>query len=215
MRTLNPVKHEEKRQEILNAARRCFARDGLRGASISSICTEAGISSGHLYHYFASKEAILGAIAHMVLEAATEQFGRTVESPDALATLISDAQQAKLREDQGGHILVLDMLAEAGRNPALAKVLQDHSRGMQQLLADFLREGQAQGRIDPSFDARMAAAVLIGVIDGSKVMAVRDPSLDRTKAIELLRTLIARFLTPPEAGMMRKGAIGSVDSSPA
>ncbi len=55
MRKLDPVKHEEKRREILAAAGRCFARDGFRGASISQICAEAGISSGHLYHYFASK----------------------------------------------------------------------------------------------------------------------------------------------------------------
>lgn len=93
------------------------------------------------------------------------------------------------------------MFAEAGRNPAMAKVLQEHTRGMQQILADFLRKGQARGRIDRSLDAETEAAVLIGVIDGSRVMGVRDPSLNRTKTIELLHTLIVRFLMPsvPEA----------------
>jgi TetR/AcrR family transcriptional repressor of uid operon len=198
MRTVDPVKHGEKRRVILDAAERCFARDGFRGASISSICAEAGISPGHLYHYFESKEAILGAITRMVLEQATEQFGRTMESSDALAGLIADAQQAKARKQHGGHVLVLDMLAEAARNPALAEVLQEHSRGMRQLLAGFLRRGQARGRIDPSLDAETAASILIGVIDGSKIMAVRDPSLNRMKTIKLLHTLIVRFLTPPD-----------------
>ncbi|AXW40894.1 hypothetical protein CJO89_22165 (plasmid) [Ralstonia solanacearum] len=46
MRTIDPVKHEKRRQEILAAADRCFRRDGFRGASISNICAEARMSSG-------------------------------------------------------------------------------------------------------------------------------------------------------------------------
>ena len=42
MRKLDPVRHEQRRREILAAAGRCFARDGFRGASISDICAEAG-----------------------------------------------------------------------------------------------------------------------------------------------------------------------------
>jgi TetR/AcrR family transcriptional repressor of uid operon len=41
MRKIDPVKHEEKRQEILEAAGRCFARKGFQGATISDICAEA------------------------------------------------------------------------------------------------------------------------------------------------------------------------------
>lgn len=209
MRTVDPVRHEERRREILEAARRRFARDGLRGASVSGICAEAGISPGHLYHYFESKEAILGAIAQMVMHAATERFGRTMENADAIATLVSDAQQAKARDEHGGNALFLDMVAEAGRNPALAQVLQDHSRAMRHLLAGVLRKGQSQGGLDPSLDAEMAAAVLIGVSDGAKTMAVRDPSLDRARVTDLLRILISRFLMPPMPGQkaQRRGNV--------
>lgn len=212
MRTVDPVKHEQKRREILDAAERCFARDGFQGASISSICAEAGISPGHLYHYFESKEAIVGAIVEMSLEQATERFGRTMESSEALAALISEMEQARSRNEYGKNILILDMFAEAGRNPELAKVLQENSRGMQQILADFLCKGQSRGRIDPSLDAETAAAVLIGVIDGSKIMAVRAPSLNRMKTIELLQTLIVRFLTPPVPDAAKKESAESVGS---
>lgn len=68
---------------------------------------------------------------------------------------------------------------------------------MQRLPASVLRKGQARGRIDPLFDAKMAASVLIGMVDGLKATTIRDPSLDRVGLIELRRTLIARFLAPP------------------
>ncbi|WP_158940866.1 TetR/AcrR family transcriptional regulator [Burkholderia sp. S171] len=197
MRTVDPVKHEAKRQEVLKAARRCFMRDGFRSASISAICTEAGMSPGHLYHYFESKEAIMGAIIEMMLASATERFSQTMTSSDALAALIAEMQQTRMGKNGGRHTLFVDMLAEAGRNQELARILQVHSRGMQQLLADFLRNGQTQGRIDSSLDADTAAALLIGVVDGCKIMAIRGLPQDQNKVIELLQTLIKRFLTPP------------------
>jgi len=60
---IGPAKHEEKRREVLDAAETCFVRAGIRGASISEISAEAKMSSGHIYHYFPSKEAIVAAMA--------------------------------------------------------------------------------------------------------------------------------------------------------
>ena len=197
MRTVDPVKHGEKRRDILEAARRCFARDGLRGASMSSICAEAAISPGHLYHYFDGKDAIVRAITQTVLEKVAEDFGATMESSDALAALMSQAMRDKAKEDAGGHVLVLDMLADADRNPELAAILQDHSAHMQAMLADVLRKGQARRRIDPGLDPAAAAAILIALVDGVRMMGVRHPRLDRARAIETLHVMILRFLTPP------------------
>src|SRR5260221_11274361 len=83
MRKVDPVKHEKKRQDILEAAGRCFVRDGFRGASTSDICAEAKISPGHLYHYFASKEAIMAAMAEANLDQAAPRLRLMVQKPAA------------------------------------------------------------------------------------------------------------------------------------
>ena len=197
MRTVDPVRHSEKRGEILDAARRCFARDGLRGASMSSICAEAGISPGHLYHYFDGKDAIVSAITLMVLDDIAADYARTMQSSDALAALISDAMLDIVRERPSAHVLIIDMLADADRNAGLASILQDYSARMQTVLANFLREGQAHRRIDPSLDPAATAAIIIALVDGVKMMGVRHPDVDRPKAIAMLHTLLLRFLTPP------------------
>ena len=145
MRRLDPVKHEEKRQEILAAAKACFAREGFRGASIADICAEAGISPGHLYHYFPGKEAILDAIGAASLKEGARQFGELVESGNALAaigTVIEEAKRHNLRAD---FILFLELAAETHRNPKLAKTLREMSRSTRVILADFLKKGQAGG----------------------------------------------------------------------
>ncbi len=199
MRKLDPVKHAEKRQEILAAAGRCFLRDGFRGASTSDICAEAKISPGHLYHYFESKEAIIGAMVEARLEEATARFGKMTEGADPVDTLLLEVKAMPAARGRVGQPFALEILAEAGRNPAMAKVLQAHTRGMRALLADLLRNGQARGQIDPGLDPELAASLLISVIDGSKTLAVRDPKLDSKKCADLLRILITRFLAPTAA----------------
>lgn len=120
MRKIDPVKLEEKRQEILEAARRCFARKGFQGATISEICAEANIGPGHLYHYFASKDAII--IAGMAeARFVAGCFKRVVEGPNLIAALVAEIELGKTQVDPKEQPLVFELMAEAGRNPAAAK----------------------------------------------------------------------------------------------
>ena len=201
MRKVDPVKHGEKRREILEAAGRCFVREGFRGASISAICTEAGISPGHLYHYFSSKEAIVAAMAEIRLEEAAARFGQLVEGSSVLEALIAQVDRLHAGHRGAAQPLLLEMLAEAGREPAMAKVVRDISRAMRDLLADLLRKGQTRNEIDPGLDPEIAAALLMSVIDGSKTLGIRAPDLDPEQTIALLKLLIARFLAPTGQGL--------------
>ena len=195
MRKLDPVKHEEKRREILSAAERCFVRDGLQGASISSICTEAGISAGHLYHYFSSKEEIVSAMVEVRLEEAAARFVQQTDGVDVLDGLLAEIEVTR----SGQPALLLEAIAEANRNPVMAKALQSHTKGVHSLLADLLEKGQAAGAIDPALDRHMTASLIISIIDGSKTLCLRDPKLDVMEATKGLRTMVIRYLAPPSS----------------
>src|SRR3989442_3855443 len=54
---------EARRMQILNAAVRCFAREGYYATTIEDLVTETGLSRGALYLYYPSKEAIYLAIS--------------------------------------------------------------------------------------------------------------------------------------------------------
>lgn len=196
-RKVDPVKHEEKRREILAAAGRCFVKDGFR-ASTSDICAEAKVSPGHLYHYFPSKEAIIAGLIDAGLAQAMKHFRRTVDGPDVLAAFLAEFDRVEAVPDRSVQLLLLDMLAEAGRNAEIRKILHKHSLDICEMLADFLRKGQSQGQIDPQLDPSTAAVTLFGIIDGSKVLAARYPEHDVRKTNEYQKLLITRFLAPPE-----------------
>ena len=52
----------DRRQELLDAAVRVFARKGFRAARVGDIAEEAGVAHGLLYHYFRSKDEVLETI---------------------------------------------------------------------------------------------------------------------------------------------------------
>src|SRR3546814_14379418 len=53
---------EKRRDQVLDAAEACFRREGFHAASVNRIAAEAGMSVGHLYRYFDSKDDIILAL---------------------------------------------------------------------------------------------------------------------------------------------------------
>ena len=58
----SPNAREGKRDLIIQAALKVFAKHGLHGTPVPPIATEAGVGVGTLYRYFDSKEALINAV---------------------------------------------------------------------------------------------------------------------------------------------------------
>ena len=97
----------QKRQAILQAARKIFVTDGYSAAKISEIATAAGVASGTVYLYFNSKEAIAAALAENFFKRVTElilehvpQFGSSagIEAYiDAVVQIAGEEKNALLQ----------------------------------------------------------------------------------------------------------------------
>lgn len=59
---------EKRRQDIVEAAARVFARKGFERATTREIALEADVSEGTIYNYFTSKQQLLAELADMVQE---------------------------------------------------------------------------------------------------------------------------------------------------
>jgi AcrR family transcriptional regulator len=64
--------HDDKREAMLHRAAIVFSRDGYDRASMAQLAGELGVSKGLLYHYYASKEALLFDIVQTHLAALVE-----------------------------------------------------------------------------------------------------------------------------------------------
>ena len=54
---------ERRREQILEGARRCFARHGYEGATVARLEQEIGLSRGAIFNYFPSKDALFIELA--------------------------------------------------------------------------------------------------------------------------------------------------------
>lgn len=116
----------DRRQQILHAAMVCFAKCGFHQTSMHNISEEAGISVGLIYRYFPSKEAVIGALAEEHKKELHDLLERARLAPtllDSLEILLT----AHCCEDnpQMHCAFVVDLFAEAGRNPSIANLVRD------------------------------------------------------------------------------------------
>lgn len=94
--------HDLKRDEILDVAAQCFARQSFPAASMNDIATACGTSKARLYHYYESKEAILFDL----LDRYTQRLLALIGEAEARA------QRKNLNERDALHELVRAFLAE-------------------------------------------------------------------------------------------------------
>ena len=63
MPRISEARRDQRRSDILDAARRCFARSGFARATLQDVFAESGLSAGCVYGYFQSKHDLVLAIA--------------------------------------------------------------------------------------------------------------------------------------------------------
>ena len=77
-KTKRDIVTEFRHGEILEAARRVFARRGFTEASVEAIAQEAGLAKGTVYLYYPSKRALYWAALRDGLVALSEELARRV-----------------------------------------------------------------------------------------------------------------------------------------
>src|SRR3954447_13226844 len=81
-RSLNSVRSPvaDKREAILRAATRVFARNGYFNSKVADIASAAGVADGTVYLYFKSKEEILHSIFDRGVENAINEASELLET---------------------------------------------------------------------------------------------------------------------------------------
>jgi len=156
---------ESRREELIAAAVRAFARNGYHGCRISDIAEEAGVSHGLVYHYFSSKEQILetifrdnwGVVAVAIGEIASTSNGSAIDEVRKIVSLMLHSWR---RDPEVVRVLV----REIARSPQLQERIGDFQPGFD-ALTRVIERGQQTGEIDPALDARVATFAVWGMID--------------------------------------------------
>jgi TetR/AcrR family transcriptional regulator len=153
------------REQILDAATRCFATRGFDGTSLQEIAESVGIRKPSLLYHFPSKDILRLRVLENVMShwndvmprlllAATSshgQFDGVLNEMVSFFTADPDRARLLLRE-------VLDRPLE------IRELMQKHVRPWVKATADFIRKGQAKKRLWDDVDPEAYVALVINLI---------------------------------------------------
>lgn len=199
----------ERRDRILDAAERCFARSGFQGATMAEICADAGVSAGGAYLYFRSKEDLIAGITERDRERIADDFARLGEAPDFLAALDGLAQHYLVDEPPYRRILFMEIAAAATRNPAVAEQWRRIDRVIRETFKKALVAQIAAGRIRPRYDLDAIAAMIVAIGDGMCQRVALDPDFNQAIAVPAMMGLIRQML-----GAEEQSAPAKTDAAP-
>ncbi|MER6090385.1 TetR/AcrR family transcriptional regulator [Streptomyces bluensis] len=167
---------DARRRQILEAAARCFARNGFHATSMQDVLKEAGLSAGAVYRYFAGKEELIAAVVNEVLEeirSAFEEAARTSPPPPP-NVLIGAVLRRVLRakSEQGEEWaslyprLMIQVWAETLRDPALAAVLRQGFETVRVLWVKIVEGYQDAGMMRADVPALSVARTMVALVQG-------------------------------------------------
>jgi AcrR family transcriptional regulator len=175
-----------RREEILDAARRCFARHGYEGATVTRLERESGLSRGAIFNYFASKEDIF----LQLVERDQERFGRV---------WLEDGYAAAVRQIVAEDPAWLGVYVESARrlrtDPDFKRRRAEAGAGIERALQAWLEQAGERGELRADLPAKTVATFLGIVVDGLAVRAAAGLDLPD---IDQVLTLVADATAPQD-----------------
>ena len=184
-----------RQQQILDAACDCVRRSGFHGASMAEIAQAAGLSVGQIYRYFENKEAIVAAIVAQDLAEMRAKFAEFETAGGSMVDMAIDqcARAVDRNYDPARAALVLEVLAEAARNPKVAAIVQAADAAERALARKLLDQAHAPGRDEAETLAR--GEVLSMLIEGMVMRSICNPDADRGEIERVLRAVMRLLLS--------------------
>ncbi len=157
----------DKRERILRAAVKVFARKGFYASRVNEIAKAAGVADGTIYLYFKSKDELLTSLfedrIERLLVLLKEECDRVPASPDKVRRLI-EFQLGLLEGERDLAEVITVNLRQSSR--LLKQYATKRFTEYLELMASVIAEGQRRGDLRADVSPRIMARAIFGALDG-------------------------------------------------
>jgi TetR/AcrR family transcriptional regulator, fatty acid metabolism regulator protein len=155
----------DKRERILAAAERIFARHGFFAARVSEVAKEAGVADGTIYLYFKSKDDLLISVFENRMAHVNDQLRAAIADlppGEQLRAFIRAYLRMVSDEPTAVEVLTIELRQSSKfmkeyDNPQFADFLR--------MLGGIIADGQARGELDAAIPSHVAARMIFGILD--------------------------------------------------
>jgi TetR/AcrR family fatty acid metabolism transcriptional regulator len=157
----------DKRDRILRAAVKVFARKGFHATRVSEVAKAAGVADGTIYLYFDSKEQILVSVFEdrvtKLLAFMDAELPKLATAPDKLRAVI-DMQLGLLEGERDLAEVITVILRQSTR--LMKEFAAPKFMAYLDAIAAIVQEGQATGAFRTDISTHIAARAVFGALDG-------------------------------------------------
>ena len=155
---------DDRRADIVAAARRVFRRDGLAGATLDAVAVEAGIPRPHLYRYVRGKAELVAAVVALETKTVNERRRRALRGIDDVGDRIVRALELAVEIVNSDELLTA--MASTGNVPYTAYAAAEDPAVLasnERFWTPLLDEAAALGRLRPDLVRDDVLRWLLGV----------------------------------------------------
>lgn len=157
---------KERRTEILSAAEELFRNQGYVNTTVDAIIRQVGVAKGTFYYYFKSKEDILDAIVHQMVDQICEEYKKIANEPKMSA-------MDKMRQMLRGKNRLLESESELMENLHRPENRELHERINVEIIlkvAPIFAQVIEQGKKEAAFDVENPLETLQFLLAGSQFL---------------------------------------------
>ncbi|MEU5946984.1 TetR/AcrR family transcriptional regulator [Micromonospora sp. NPDC047465] len=192
---VSPEHLAARRRQIVDAARRCFLREGFHRTTMQDVIAEAGLSVGAVYRYFPSKADLINAIAEEAVGGAGVVLDDLLrrEPPLPLVEALDRALAYVETQtgDDGALRIAIQVWGEAQRDPVLAEFVAGKYDGIRRHFEALVRRAQGTGEVAADADPEAVAAGLFALVIGWFLQRLLTGRPDRATYLAGVRALLA------------------------
>jgi AcrR family transcriptional regulator len=182
------------REGILEAAAKIFSEKGYNATSMQDIADAVHLQKASLYHYFSSKQEILGDILDHALDLINNHLEQVLEQPLTPDEKMRQAMVSyfqTIAENQSlAAVLLMEMKSLDPELKARQAPLREKFEGIWKDLIDEGRQKEVFNHFDPSITGR----AILGVMNWSVTWYHRDGTRTAKEIANLFADLILHGL---------------------
>lgn len=168
------VDHDQRRRELVEATLRIIVRQGLSGAMMRDIATEAGFANGAIKSYFASKSDLLAATYLFVFDATNRRVEFSTSHLRGIAALRAFAYEVlpitpELHDEAR---VVLSFLAEVAQNSDHARTTRETMSLWRTWILGWLDQAHEDGELAAEVALESTTDVLLTYMLGAQTTAI-------------------------------------------
>ena len=192
-------KPSDKRDRILRAAVKVFAKSGFHATRVSEVAKAAGVADGTIYLYFKSKEELLVSLfedrVQKLLQFMKDELPKEPTAAGRLRALVH--MQLGLLEGERELAEVITVILRQSTR-LMKEFAAPHFLAYLEAIGEIIEEGQANGEFRTDVSPSIAARAIFGALDGITLTWAlgRAEQGALARAASQLGDLLLRGLTP-------------------